>query len=82
MYIYIYIYRNKTTTVILTFFLFIELSQNNSARDAFDAIIELANEEVINEQSGSASLGHHHGALYSDFTEKLQSLYSECKLWA
>ena len=32
-----------------------------------------------NQPIGRPIHGHHHGSLYSDYTEKLQSLYPQCK---
>ena len=60
-------------------FLYSELSQNNSAQDSIDQVIQNMNDAVTNDQMGQENLHHNHGSKYSDYTEKLQSLYPECK---
>ena len=58
---------------------FIELSQNSSAQDSIDQVIQNMNDAVTNDQMGQENWDHNHGSKYSDYTEKLQSLYPECK---
>ena len=60
-------------------FLLLELSQNQSAKDKINQVIENMNDAVTNDEIERENLQtHHHGSLYSDYTEKLQSLYPEC----
>ena len=39
------------------------------------------NEVTANDPVGNEELHHHHGSKYSDYTEKLQSLYPKCKIF-
>ena len=59
--------------------MYTELSQNNSAQETIDQVMQNMNAVVSNDEMGIENIEHRHGSKYSDYTEKLQSLYPECK---
>ena len=59
----------------------LELSQDNAAKEVIGKVMQNLPEDTRYEQFENEHLIHDHGARYSDYTEKLQSLYPECKLY-
>ena len=62
-------------------FILLELSQDNAAKEVIGKVMQNLPEDTRYEQFENEHLIHDHGARYSDYTEKLQSLYPECKLY-
>ena len=60
-------------------FILLELSQDNAAKEVIGKVMQNLPEDTRYEQFENEHLIHDHGARYSDYTEKLQSLYPECK---
>ena len=61
------------------FLIIIEISYNNSAQENIDQVIQNMNNVEIDPVENDDMHHHHHGSRYSDYTEKLQSLYPKCK---
>ena len=62
-------------------FYLLELSQDNAAKEVIGKVMQNLPEDTRYEQFENEHLIHDHGARYSDYTEKLQSLYPECKFY-
>ena len=56
----------------------LEISSIHSGPENIDEVIQNMNDVVI--ANDPVEEIHHHGSRYSDYTEKLQSLYPKCKL--
>ena len=63
------------------FLFLLELSQDNAAKEVIGKVMQNLPEDTRYEQFENEHLIHDHGARYSDYTEKLQSLYPECKFY-
>ena len=61
------------------FLFLLELSQDYAAKEVIGKVMQNLPEDTRYEQFENEHLIHDHGARYSDYTEKLQSLYPECK---
>ena len=73
---------NKNYSIVLCFpFFILELSQDNAAKEVIGKVMQNLPEDTRYEQFENEHLIHDHGARYSDYTEKLQSLYPECKFY-
>ena len=77
----------KTLSIVVyqwCFYLFLfllELSQDYAAKEVIGKVMQNLPEDTRYEQFENEHLIHDHGARYSDYTEKLQSLYPECKFY-
>ena len=72
--------KNKNYSIVLCFpFFILELSQDNAAMEVIGKVMQNLPEDTRYEQFENEHLIHDHGARYSEYTEKLQSLYPECK---
>ena len=72
--------KNKNYSIVLCFpFFILELSQDNAAKEVIGKVMQNLPEDTRYEQFENEHLIHDHGARYSEYTEKLQSLYPECK---
>ena len=73
---------NKNYSIVLCFpFFILELSQDNAAKEVIGKVMQNLPEDTRYEQFENEHLIHDHGARYSEYTEKLQSLYPECKFY-
>ena len=76
------IIQNKNYSIVLCFpFFILELSQDNAAKEVIGKVMQNLPEDTRYEQFENEHLIHDHGARYSEYTEKLQSLYPECKFY-
>ena len=82
IYIFVWTYKCYSTLVsinqyFIVLYHILEVSYNNSGPENIDQVIQNMNNVVI--ANDPVEDIHHHGSRYSDYTEKLQSLYPKCK---
>ena len=74
-------YINDISIYFYLLLFLLELSQDNAAKKVIGKVMQNLPEDTRYQQFENEHLIHDHGARYSDYTEKLQSLYPECKLY-